>query len=103
MNLDIKEKNENKMLEREEIKAKLSFEGKTPSRKDVHKKATSALGAKPELVIIKKIETRYGEQQADITIYKYANKEVLEKLEPEYLRKKHQEKKKEGEAPAEDK
>ncbi|MBU1974927.1 MAG: 30S ribosomal protein S24e [Nanoarchaeota archaeon] len=101
MKLEITNRKKNPLLSREEITALLLFEGKTPARLDVLDSAANALNTKKELVIVKKINTQFGEEKADVLIFKYDSKETLEKLEPEYVKKKHSKPtKKEGEEQA---
>lgn len=99
MKLDIKNRNKNPLLSREEINAEISFQNKTPSRKELLEQAHKTLNVKKELIIIKNITTTYGASTAKVLIYLYGSKEDLAKIEPEYVRKKHEEKKAE---PAED-
>lgn len=106
MNINIESKKENALLSRTEIKADLTYEGVTPSRIELKKKITAILGAKEELVVIKKIEVAYGFQKAVVTAYVYKTKQELDKLEPAYILKrglpKEEKGKKEAEKPKEE-
>ena len=102
MKIEIRDTVKNPVLSRDEIKADIFFDSKTPSRLDIHKEMAKKLGVKENLVVVKKIITLFGEPKAEAVIYKYEKEEIMQRLEPEYLKKKHQPKKKE-EKPAEEK
>ena len=87
MKVEIRTTNKNAILSRDEILADIFFEGRTPSRIQVHKEIAKKIGAAEDTVIVKNIQSLFGEQKAKATIYKYDTKEALEKLEPAYLMK----------------
>ena len=99
MNIDIKEKKDNKLLSRQEIKAHVTFSGSTPPREELKKEFSKITKAKPELVIIKNIYTNFGAQEADILLHVYTDQEILKKIEQ--IKEEKKEEKKE-EAPAEE-
>ena len=83
LNIEIKNKTENKLLSRIEVTAEISFSGKsTPNMNEVKDAATKALEIDKELLIIKKIHTDYGHSKAIVTIFQYYSKEDLSKIEP---------------------
>jgi len=92
MKLDVKEKRENPLLHRTEIKAGLAYTGKTPSREDVKKLVADKLGSEPELTIIKKIETVFGFERGTVYAYVYKDKEQQKRIEPVKKAKKKKEK-----------
>ncbi len=120
MNLEIVKQEKNQLLKVTDVRARLSFEGATPSKQQVVKALAAAVKAKEELIIVRHIRTDYGEQAADVRALVYADKKSLEKLERRSMIKKNtfvkkaeaapaepadapKETKPEGEAPAEDK
>lgn len=87
------EKKENKpLLEREEILA-VSDDAVTPSMTSVNEQLSILLKKDKELIIVKKIESRFGTQKARITAYAYDSLESLKKFEPKKKEKKTAEKK----------
>jgi len=95
MELQIQKKEERPLLKRTDVVARIAFQGATPSKKEAIKALTKALNAKQELVIVREIKTAFGDQTALIFGSVYQDKETLEKLEIEALRKKHADEKKE--------
>ncbi|MFH1173632.1 MAG: hypothetical protein V1725_00685 [archaeon] len=89
MDVSILSKNENQLLSRQEIKAKLSFEGAIPSRKNVRKAVAESAKAKEDLVLIRKIQPKYGEQSALVTAYVFENVETFQKLATKAMLKRH--------------
>jgi len=55
MKLEILARSQNKLIEREEITFKLSFEKATPSRAEVRKELAKAIGKDEKLIIIVKL------------------------------------------------
>lgn len=88
------EKTENKLANRIEITARFISGGATPSRKQLKDMLSKELKAKDELIIIRNISSEFGFQQGTLQGYVYANKEALEKFEPEYMLKRHSPKEK---------
>ncbi len=109
MSINIVDKNEQKLLGRTLVRATLSYEGTTPSRKQVRAELSKALKEKEENVIVQHIYTSYGGNEADIHAAVYKNLEDAKAVEHKKLMEKHvvkEEKKEEekpSEAPAEDK
>lgn len=99
MKLDIINKKENALLGRTEIEAKLSFEGATPKRAETIKALASAMKTKPQLVVVRSIETHYGGLSADVSACIYSDEKKLELYEREYMRNRN---KIEEPAPAEE-
>ena len=83
------EKTENELANRTEVSARFISGGATPSRKQLKDALSKELKAKEELVIIRNINSEFGFQQGTLHGYVYANKEALEKFEPEYMLKRH--------------
>lgn len=88
MKVEIKEKVENPLLQRAEVKFKVDHSGgPTPKRLDVRAQLASQLGVSEELVVIDKLASMYGQQVASGIARAYSSRERLEELEPKYLLK----------------
>jgi len=100
MDLTIKTQKENELLSRKEITAKVIFEKSTPTRKDIQAELAKKAKVDAKLLIIKKIDTIFGETSANITAYAYTNENVMKRNERKNLVEKHSghEPKKEEEA-----
>ena len=100
MDLKIIETKEQPLLSRKEILAEASFEGATPSRKEIAKELSKKVGNKEELLVIKNVYSAYGFKKAEIAAYVYQDKGTMEKYELNHLLKRGKSKeaeKKEGE------
>jgi ribosomal protein S24E len=87
------EKKENKLLlEREEIQA-ISQDKVTPSMASVKEELANLLKKDKELIVVKKVESKFGVQEARITAYVYDSPESLKKFEPKKKEKKTADKK----------
>ena len=103
MNLQVITDEKNPLFKRREITAKLGYEDKTPSRLEIRKEVAKKLGTKEELVIIKRIIPDYGTPAAKCEANIYDDEKSLKELEEKHMVNRHLPKKKEGEAPAEEK
>ena len=75
-------KEKSNLIDRTELIAEFPHQGKpTPSTKEIKKEITKELKTEEELVIIKLIDTKYGEGNSIISAYIYDNLEELKKLE----------------------
>ncbi len=81
MELKILEKNENKLIDRIEIKAKASFTGATPSNEQVRDSIASKMKAKAENIVVKGINTVYGFPEANVIAFVYKSVESRDKFE----------------------
>ncbi|MCK5629881.1 MAG: hypothetical protein KAI26_04650, partial [Nanoarchaeota archaeon] len=82
MELKILEKKENKLIDRIEISARLSFTGATPAMEKVRDSIASQMKAKADNILVKKIDTDYGYPTADVTAFIYGSAESMERFEP---------------------
>jgi len=89
MNIDIKSKTDNKLLDRKEIEAEVSFVGATPSKADLKQEICGKVGANPDLTILREIRAGYGTQRLRIVAHSYANKESLMAVEPEHIKRRY--------------
>lgn len=89
------EKKENKpLLGREEIYA-ISQDKVTPSMASVKEELAGLLKKDKELIIVKKVESKFGVQEAEIKAYVYDSQEALKNFEPKKKEKKTAAEKKE--------
>ena len=108
MELKITNKEEQKLLDRTLVKARLNFSEKAvPSRKAVLGELSKQLKVDKKLIVIKEIRTVYGSTSADVEVHVYDSEEIKNKLEPKHLLKRSElaetkkEKKKEEPKPVE--
>ncbi|MBD3259252.1 hypothetical protein GF371_01315, partial [Candidatus Woesearchaeota archaeon] len=104
MAIEIIEKKPAELLNRENIVAKVSFDGATPSRADLKKRLAAQLKTDENLVIISKINTAFGKSLAMIKARIYKNEADMKKIERKAVIKKNSkkaEKKEAAEKPAE--
>jgi len=89
MDIEIIEKKENKLLDREEIYAIVKHpNSSTPNRIEIRNKIAAILGTNEKLVIIRKILSSYGKSISRVWAHVYKDEETLKKLEPKvYIKK----------------
>lgn len=102
MNIQVITDEKNPLFKRREITLKLGYEDKTPSRLEVRKEVAKNLGAKEELVVIKRVIPDYGTPAAKCEINVYDDEKSLKELETGYLVKRHLPKEKKEPKEAED-
>jgi len=90
MELEIRKEKETPLLSRKRVTAWASYQGSTPSRVKLRSEMAKELKVKPELVILRHIYTRYGEQRCKIIAHVYKDEKTMVQLEGEQLVKKHQ-------------
>ncbi len=88
MDINIEERRENPLLNREEITVSIRVES-TPTRKDVKNGVAAKLGVDPSLVIVRKIEGSAGSHVFRAVVHVYKDKDSLS-IEPEYIRKRNE-------------
>ncbi|MEM3154244.1 MAG: hypothetical protein QW165_01615 [Candidatus Woesearchaeota archaeon] len=82
------EKKENPLLKRQEITGEITFQGATPSNKQLQEELGKKLGVAPELVAIRHIYGSFGGGKASFEAVAYASKEQFDKIEPKKKEKK---------------
>jgi len=88
MELKITNKEEQKLLDRILVKARLNFSEKAvPSRKAVLEELSKQLKVDKKFIVIKEIRTVYGSTSADVEVHVYDSEEIKNKLEPKHLLK----------------
>ena len=80
MDITIEKTNENPYLQRKEVHGKVSFQGATPSNKQLADALATKLGAKADAISVKHIFTMFGSQAATFEAHVYPSKELLEKV-----------------------
>jgi small subunit ribosomal protein S24e len=105
MQINIKEKNENSLLNRTEVKGELVFEGASPSNEQLTTGLAKEFKADSSLIVIKNIYTKFSTQEADFLAFIYKNVEAKNKVEmtTKHMKKQMEEdKKKAAEAKAQE-
>jgi len=104
MNIQVLSDEKKPLFKRREMIAKLGYEDKTPSRLEIRKQLAKKLGAKEELIIVKRIKPDYGTPAAELEINIYDDEKSLKELEAEYMVERHlpKEKKEKKEEPKEE-
>ena len=77
MQVNVKDKKENKSLSRQEITCEISFEKAKPSRKDLRDAICTATGIAPELLVIVSSTGGFGQRSGTVLVHAYASKEAL--------------------------
>ncbi|HIH23009.1 TPA: hypothetical protein HA238_04730 [Candidatus Micrarchaeota archaeon] len=85
MKVEITDTTENKLYERKEIKADVSFVGPTPKKAEIKTELAGKVGANPELCIIRKIKNEFGKQEVAVLMHSYESAETLKKNEPDFV------------------
>lgn len=88
MELNITQKKENKVLQRNEITGEISFTGPTPSNAQLQEELAKKLGTQKETIAIKHIYGKFGQGTATVHALAYNSKEQHDKIEPKKKEKK---------------
>lgn len=100
MEMQILKEKETPLLSRKRVTLELEAAKETPARAELVKAVAEKVKAKQELVIIKHVYSQYGNKTVKIIAHVYKDAKEMEKIEGQYLLKKHEIKKEE--APAEE-
>ena len=85
MELTIKDRNKNPLLEREELEINISHPGeKTPSREDVRNKLVAQEDLDKDEVIVQYIKTPFGSENSSALAKVYDSNESLLEYESDY-------------------
>jgi len=87
MEVEIISKKDNKLLERKEINAVVSFDSATPSRKELREEISTKLGFNPELTVLNSVVNEFGSKRIRVLAHSYTDMKKLMDTEPEYVRK----------------
>jgi ribosomal protein S24E len=86
MNVNIVSTVENKLLERREIEAEVSFDAATPKRADLKQAVCGKVGANPEFMVLRAVSSTFGKKVVKVIVHLYHSKEVLMGTEPQHIR-----------------
>ena len=86
MNVNILSSFDNKLLNRKEIEAEVSFDAATPKRGDLKQAVSGKIAANPELVVLRKVVGSFGRHTVKVTAHAYSDKTVLMSTEPTYIK-----------------
>ena len=86
MNVNLISTTENKLLDRKEIEAEVSFDGATPKRAELKDAICQKVAANPELVILRKVSSSFGRKAVKVVAHAYSAKEKLMATEPVYIK-----------------
>ncbi len=86
MNTSILVTTDNKLLERKEVSAEVSFDGATPKRAELKDAVGQKIGQNPELMVLRKVSSNFGRRVVKITVHIYSNKDTLMNTEPSYIK-----------------
>jgi small subunit ribosomal protein S24e len=77
----------NELLSRRELQYVLTFEGATPSRREILGKLCALQNISEGLVVLDSLKQGFGKQELTGTARVYDDEETRQKLEPAYLMK----------------
>ncbi len=105
MEIEIKSKKENVLLDRTDVQFVLKHPGeKTPTRDQIKKALTDALGSKPDVTVVESVHTEFGRGTSAGTAKVYKTVDKARAVEPVFLQKRNaiyvEPKKREERAPA---
>ena len=86
MNVNIISNNDNKLLERKEIEAEISFAGATPKRLQLKEAVGQKIGANPELMVLRNVTSNFGRHAVKVRVHSYSSKEALISTEPVHIK-----------------
>jgi small subunit ribosomal protein S24e len=90
MDINIIEDKNNSLLNRREVKLNITFEGPTPSRKDVKLKLAAILNCSPELVIVQSLNNLFGKEEVHGYAKIYESADRMKEIEKEYILKRNE-------------
>lgn len=89
-NIEILERKRNPLLAREELVARITFDGGTPSRVDIRKMLADELGEDQQKIFVRKVTQEYGLTEASATVMIYDTLEDASELEPKHVVARHE-------------
>ena len=82
IDVEIVSKQENKLLDRQEVRARIGFTKQTPNRKDIRSAIGGKIAANPDSMILREVTNEFGAKQIKVLAHVYADIELLKKNEP---------------------
>ena len=89
MNFEIVDKKENKLLERTEVNATVSFGKGTPTTQEIRDTVVQKLGCNPDLMVIRGVEPKFGEKKLSLRANIYKDAAQMKKVEQTYVLKRN--------------
>jgi len=86
MNVNILSTTENKLLDRREIEAEVTFEGATPKRAELKQAIGGKVGLNPELMVLSQVTSTFGKRLVRVRVHAYPDKEKLMSVEAYHLK-----------------
>lgn len=86
MNVSIISNNDNKLLDRKEVEAEISFDGATPKRIQLKEAVGQKIGANPELMALRNVTSNFGRHTVKVKVHAYSSKEALIATEPVHIK-----------------
>ncbi len=82
MEMQILKETDSPLLDRKEVKLKVNFfNTTTPSNSALESELVRKLKADPSLVVIKKVQQKFGSGEAEVTAYVYKNLDKMKFVE----------------------
>lgn len=75
------EKNVEPILSRKEYSISMKYDGKTPSNKDITEKCAKLLKSDETVTLVKRVDNKFGHQNAIVTVYVYTSLDEMKKIE----------------------
>ncbi len=85
LDIEITSKNDNKLLDRQEINVRVGFSAQTPNRKEIREGIGGKLAADPANVVLREVVNEFGQKQIRVLAHVYNDVEKLKKNEPYYI------------------
>ena len=85
MDVNVISKNENKLFNRKEIKAKVAFPSSTPKRAELKAEVANKVVANPDFCVLRNVSNEFGTKSVTVLVHSYENKETMLKSEPKYI------------------
>jgi ribosomal protein S24E len=86
MNVNILANTDNKLLDRKEVEAEVSFDAATPKRAELKTAISHKIGANPELVVIRGVSGMFGRKSVKVLAHAYSKKEAMMATEPVHIK-----------------
>ncbi|MFH1520392.1 MAG: hypothetical protein ABID61_01985 [Candidatus Micrarchaeota archaeon] len=86
MNVNIISNNDNKLLDRKEVEAEVSFEGATPKRVQLKEAVGQKIGSNPDLMVLRTVTSNFGRHMVKVRVHSYSSKETLIATEPVHIK-----------------
>jgi len=86
MNVNVISTTDNKLLDRKEVVAEVSFDAATPKRTQLKEAVGHKIGANPDLMVLRKVVSSFGSHKVTVTVHTYPSKEILMVTEPIYIK-----------------